>query len=100
MLSSVVKLTNWYRSQPLASGSSPGGSRVRIETLDNPGWLIKIQLAGTGLEKRPFAAVGIERAEDDWISCAVKDSVFTAAGGPNNLEELLTTFFQFAEIPE
>src|SRR5688500_14334082 len=68
----------------------------RIETLDNPGWLVRIPLAGTELEGKAFPA--IERHESDrvWLSCRVSDTTFEGAGGPHMLGEVLAEFMRWA----
>jgi hypothetical protein len=72
---------------------------VEINTLDNPGWRIRIDLAGTRLEEagRHFQRSQVERSEDDWLHLWVEKDVFHAASGPLNLIELVKEFRAFAE---
>lgn len=74
---------------------------MSIETLDNPGWLIKIDLAGTKLEGRPFngKAHSDPEQEESWIVCKVEDKQFVGAGGIGNLAELLEIFLAWSEEP-
>jgi hypothetical protein len=69
---------------------------VRIETLDNPGWSLNIDLVGTTARDRPFVPVRIERSEKDWIDARVLEQKFVGHCGPQNLEELLDLFLAFA----
>ena len=42
---------------------------VKIETLDNPGWDVHVDLVGAPLEQRHFAPSSINRSADGWIDC-------------------------------
>ena len=77
---------------------SGGGSSLTIETLDNPGWAVRIDLAETALAGRPFEAVRIDRSPDDWLRCTVEADVFKGHGGPGNLHEIIDAFAQWAEV--
>lgn len=65
---------------------------MRIETLDNPGWTIEIDLTGTELDDITVPKRSTERSEQDWISYEVVDHKFCAHGGPSSLAELITAF--------
>jgi Immunity protein 53 len=104
MQSTLVRIQRWYASQ--CNGDWEHASGIKIESLDNPGWLIKINLQGTNLAGRSFSAVavGLEEREGRafpsspaWHSLSVKDHTFEAAGDPSKLEFLLTTFLDWAE---
>ena len=66
--------------------------QINIETLDNPGWLVDIDLEDTNLEDYSFEKIGIERDDNNWIICRIEDKVFRGRGGVKNLEEILTVF--------
>ena len=74
---------------------------VHLETLDNPGWHISIDLSDTDLEDKPFTeisyGVGEESEPDDenWITCRVKEKTFHGYGGPNKLDEIITLFLEW-----
>jgi len=90
-VSPVTRIQNWYRSQ--CDGDWEHSYGLTIETLDNPGWQVTIDLADT-----PWAAVRvplevIERTDRDWVHLEVTAAKFKAAGGPGNLEELIELFF-------
>lgn len=59
-----------------------------ITTIDNPGWYFKFNLIGTDLEGKDFTSIIIDRSENNWINCMIKDQCFQAAGGTNNLIEM------------
>jgi hypothetical protein len=71
--------------------------QIKIETLDNPGWLVDIDLADTILEDYIFKTVRIERDEKDWIICRIEDKVFKGRGGIKNLEDVLKIFRNWVE---
>jgi hypothetical protein len=76
---------------------------VKINTLDNPGWTIEINLEGTDLEEKTFAehSYGVgddaEGSGDEWLVCKVEDNKFIAAGGPRKLEEMIEVFLSWAK---
>lgn len=65
---------------------------LSIETIDNPGWQVEIDLLDTVWENidRPFARV--ERSEFDWIQIEIREGKFIGSGGRKNLTEILRQF--------
>jgi hypothetical protein len=86
-------LMAWYASQ--CNGDWEHQYGIRINTLDNPGWSLDVDLAETPHEKRTFSAQMTERSENDWIFVEVKNAVFRARGGPGNLTEMVRRFSDF-----
>ncbi len=70
---------------------------IKIDTLDNPGWSVVIDLNGTSLESKSMDTISINRTEDDWINCSVSDNQFKGYGGPENLRDILNTFKSWVE---
>ncbi|MGR8981885.1 MAG: immunity 53 family protein [Gammaproteobacteria bacterium] len=70
---------------------------VKIDTLDNPGWSVVIDLVGTKLEGTSIEAISLNRTEEDWVNCSVSNNQYKGYGGPQNLVEILSTFRQWAE---
>ena len=87
-------LQNWYFQH--CDGDWEHNYGIKIDTLDNPGWLVEIDLTDTDLEFEPFEKVEVEYSEQDWIHCRVQDGVFRGAGGPNNLQDILEIFYKWA----
>lgn len=83
-------LQSWYNQQ--CNGDWEHTQGVKIDTLDNPGWCVDIDLEDTEYEYKEFTLVEDLRTEDDWVVCRVKDGKFDGAGGPLNLEEILGIF--------
>jgi hypothetical protein len=104
-MSALQGLQRWYHAQCDDDWEHSCG--VRIETLDNPGWRVHIDVVGTPLEFKPFDR--IEVGEDDsnfdddgrqigpWWTCWVEDGAWHAACGPESLESALEAFLRWAE---
>lgn len=86
----LARLQEWYSSQCDEDWEHSYG--VKIDTLDNPGWIVTIDLIGTELEGMSIQRKRVDRNEMDWVQHEVADNKFIACGGPFNLEELLEVF--------
>lgn len=86
-------LQAWYSAQ--CDGDWEHGSGIKIETLDNPGWWVEIDLEGTSLEAAQLERVEMRRSADDWSVTWLDGATFHAACGPANLTEALHTFRRF-----
>jgi hypothetical protein len=73
---------------------------IKIDTLDNPGWTIKIDLANTLLHTKPFNKVEVDNDDpddgNDWYMCHVEDKVFYAHCGPLHLTTVIGIFKDWA----
>ncbi len=88
-------LLHWYHN--LCDGDWEHSNGIEIHTLDNPGWSIKISLEETHLKNKKFDIVNLERSENDWVYCSIKNGMFQGFGGPFNLPEILQIFHNWAE---
>ncbi|MFI7438870.1 immunity 53 family protein [Nonomuraea indica] len=70
---------------------------VTIETLDNPGCHLKIDLVDTPLAGASLDRLEVERAEDDWVHAWSDGLRFEGACGPPNLGEMMGAFRDFAK---
>ena len=86
-------LMQWYRSQ--CDGDWEHQQGVRIGTLDNPGWSLDVDLAGTSEQGRSMPEELVERSEQHWLFVEAKDNVFRSRGGPENLVEMIDAFKSF-----
>ena len=91
----IKEVELWYLSH--CDGDWEHGHGIKLQTLDNPGWRLKIYLIDTELESRPFQRLEAERDENDWFHCWVKEGFFEAACGPQNLEEVLGIFVEWSK---
>ena len=71
---------------------------MRIDTLDNPGWTVEIDLRETELDEKAFEVIarGDSQTDVDWIHCKVESEKFVASGGAANLTEMLGVFLAWA----
>ena len=88
-------LEKWYLS--MCDGSWEHSYGVSIDTLDNPGWTVSIDILDTPLEHKNFHTISRDIDENDWIHCQVKDGKFKGAGDPTKLVEILSMFRSFVE---
>lgn len=89
-----VRLEDWYAEN--CDGDWEHGAGVRINSLDNPGWSLAIDLAGTDLEGKAFEPVSVAKSEHDWYRCRVEDATFRGWGGARNLVHLLQLFLNWS----
>lgn len=94
-MDALSRLSAWYERQCVNDWHEDYG--VRIGTLDNPGWYLKIDLKGTSLSAKAFQEVEIERSDRDWIVARIKGEVFEGFGGPTNLGEIVEVFLSWAD---
>ena len=83
-------LINWFQKH--CDGDWEHTYGISIGTLDNPGWRISISLEETELEEKIFERLKIERSEDNWIHCFIKNKCFEIACGVLNFEEGISIF--------
>lgn len=95
MIDILTWIQTWFLSQCNDVWEHSYG--VKIETLDNPGWSVVIDLAGTNMEGKSIETISLNRTEDDWINCSTSDNQFKGYGGPQNLAEILSEFRNWAE---
>jgi Immunity protein 53 len=88
-------LQAWYTSQ--CDGEWEHTYGVEITTLDNPGWLLTVNLTGTDLESQVKPRSEIYRSEHDWCTSWTDDEKFHAACGPLNLGEAIHDFRRWAQ---
>lgn len=94
MSDELCLLANWYLKQ--CDGEWQHQNGIKIETLDNPGWSVSIDVGGTVLAEARFDPVRVDRTEADWLQCRVRDARFEGFGGATNLTEILRVFLAWA----
>ncbi|HEX4496529.1 MAG TPA: immunity 53 family protein [Thermoanaerobaculia bacterium] len=83
-MATLDRFQKWFASQ--CDGDWEHGTGIRIETLDNPGWSICINIEGTSLEGRKMPLFAIERSEEDWLHASSAGAEFRIRCGSKNLE--------------
>ena len=92
-------LIAWYQSQ--CNGSWEHHHGVRLETLDNPGWLLTLDLVQTDLHNCPMPEVREGIAPQNhpvsprWLHCSVRENQFRGARDPTQVARLFQIFSQF-----
>ena len=112
----LSRLQMWYVVQ--CNGDWEHSSGITITSLDNPGWLVKIDLEGTALDNKEFRTIlknaspefleqAMEKVQppytaaeplvkDDWMVCFIHNRKFEGAGDPAKLEKILSIFLDWA----
>lgn len=88
-------LEEWYKSN--CDGDWEHMYGVKIDTVDNPGWYVTIDLADTEMENKVFSKIIIDNSDDDWIICFVEKGQFKGSGDPNKLEEIIKVFKEWVD---
>lgn len=105
----LSRLAAWYAAR--CDGKWEQQRGVVIETIDNPGWLVTINLDGTPLAKKEFepitvgepaSTVGEWKRNGPWMECGVNvmedgSRVFEMACDPEGLERGVGVFLEWAE---
>ena len=89
-MDTIQKLQLWYNNQCDDSWEHHYG--VSIDTLDNPGWVVTVDLVGTDLQALQMEPIIEEKTEHDWLHCKIDNGKFVGNGGPFNLEAILQIF--------
>lgn len=94
-MSLLEQLQAWYMGECNDDWEHSFG--IKIETLDNPGWLVTIDLSETNWADLKVERTINERTETNWLQFEVLEQKFIGCGGPYNLEEILRAFFEIAQ---
>jgi len=87
-------LQDWYYEQ--CNGSWEKKFGIRIGTIDNPGWSIRIDLTETDLENKFFEDLKVDISNDNWFLIWVKEKKLQGGGAPENLIDLIKNFLILA----
>jgi hypothetical protein len=91
---SIEFLQSWYQRQ--CNGFWEHGFGVTIETLDQPGWMVTVDLAETPWATEAMIPLRRERSDKDWIACEVVNEQFRGQGDSQKLGEILRFFEAWA----
>jgi hypothetical protein len=97
-MSEIEWFMDWYLSNCNDDWEHQYG--VKIDTLDNPGWTLTVDLSGTALADRAFTRIDHDMMNADqglvsdasWWSCRIENHQFCAACGPKDLVSVLAIF--------
>mgnify|MGYP002075406883 FL=1 len=65
---------------------------IKIYNIDNPGWVVQIDLSKTKFADKPFKQIRYDEGDNDWLFCDIKDKVFDGCGDPQKLVDILMVF--------
>lgn len=103
-MTTLEHLQTWYIAH--CDGDRENHHGISIESCDNPGWWVKIDLTGTSLAKHTFRPINenVDEARFQtgprWFCCHQENGVWNGAGDETTLERILTTFLEWAEKPQ
>ncbi|WP_306332885.1 immunity 53 family protein [Streptomyces sp. KL118A] len=93
MMSNLKMLQQWYSAA--CDGDWEHSYGIRIETTDNPGWILSVDLTRTALYGRTCERED-ESADGSWVSMKSDGIEFVAACDPSSLERAIGDFIEFA----
>jgi hypothetical protein len=103
-MSAIDRLQQWYTQQ--CDGEWEHGQGISIQTLDNPGWWVKIDLKGTKLQQASFRPIeenvneqGFQFGER-WLRCQIRNGCWEGAGDETRLPQIVNLFLDWAESIE
>ena len=96
-MTAIQRLQHWFIAN--CDGDWEHGMGITISTLDNPGWLIDINVEGTALAGIIKSPTAVDRGLNNWLHASCDGNVFRLRCGPSNLEEALLLFLNLAESP-
>jgi hypothetical protein len=99
-IATLTALQTWLQEQ--CDGEWEHRYGVTIQSTDNPGWRVTIDLRGTALEGKPFEPVvrGNFTGGDPqppWLHWRVKEAAFRGAGDLERLDEILSVFLAWSK---
>ncbi len=103
----LLWLSQWYLSQCDNDWEHSHG--VKIDTLDNPGWSLKIDLTDTPMQGRPFEREEHGEISGDldewrqtgcWWVARVNGNTFDVACGPLDLSAAVGVFRRWVDASE
>ena len=88
-------LQSWYEG--LCDGNREHQYGIKIETLDNPGWHVTIELRLSPYSNMTGRELESDLSESDWFICLIRDQKFEGFGDPKKLSFILQTFREWIE---
>lgn len=96
----LKEIQEWFQNQ--CDGEWEHARRITLDSCDNPGWWLKIDLQGTNLENKQFKEIktgdfSLNMPEPPWIHLYVENGVFNGAGDAMQLKNILRYFLDWAK---
>ena len=97
MKTAVQRLTEWYSRR--CNGDWEHSYGFTIDTLDNPGVSVSVDLRETELESVPFEEKKEDyESTDRWMICQRSANKFEGRGAPCRLEDIIEEFLRWAGL--
>lgn len=96
-MNTLNRLQEWYEIH--CDGDWEHTYGISINTMDNPGWSVKIDLIATLLEDVHFTPIQYgdsEKPASKWINCFTEESCFYGFCSATQLEEVIEIFLKWA----
>ena len=90
----MYRFQEWYAAQ--CDGDWEHEYGIRIETLDNPGWSVEIDLTHSKLQLATYTPVNNRTSEREWVRTWVDGKKFHGNGGPLMLATIIRHFSDWA----
>ncbi|MBK6607408.1 MAG: immunity 53 family protein [Leptospiraceae bacterium] len=90
ILNNTEWLSSWYQKE--CNGDWEHTYGISIQTLDNPGWSVQIDLHDTSLENLEILPDAKQISDSDWYVIKIKDKKFIAVGDSTKLDFLIGKF--------
>jgi hypothetical protein len=89
-----MTITNWLQAwyQQVCNGAWEHSYGIKIDTLDNPGWHVHIDLTQTPYASLDARQISLENSETDWLRCSMREEQFDGYGDPAKLEAIIQVF--------
>jgi hypothetical protein len=94
---SLARLVDWYAEN--CNGEWEHQYGVHLETMDNPGWHLRVDLTETEHQDRRLARIrrGNSAVDASWSECWVEEMQFRAFCGPRGLAEVIDFFMRWID---
>lgn len=88
-------LQKWYLEN--CDGDWEHSFGVEIITIDNPGWMVTIDISETKIENLEIDYVLVEHGQSDWIGYSITNKQFIGSGDPKKLGAIIAKFKEIWE---
>lgn len=93
-MSHLQALQEWYAQ--MCDGDWEHSFGIKMDTVDNPGWIVSIDIVGTSLSGE-ICSLEQKFPAGEWLQVSCDGEVFRIACGPRSLDRGIATFLRFAD---
>jgi hypothetical protein len=94
-MTAIEWLQKWY--ERTCDGTWEHVHGIKIDTLDNPGWQVQVDLIGTPYADLDSHRMVVERSATDWLRYSIEGGKFIGYGDPGKLEAIFLAFREWIE---